>query len=1114
MPELAGAEFFGVSGHLGHISELAAIQRALREVGGEFDAVASLGGESFLVYMLVDERITNVLSHNKCAAGSGEFFTQLIGRMGLDMDEAIQLSFTGKIVPLASRCSVHCKSDVTHKLNRHEANPADILHTLHDSMANKLVALLEKGQRSLRRVLLIGGVTRNAALLEALHGKLPGTELVVLPESPWFEAWGTALLTRDRPLHRSPKISHPPVFDKLPPLHRYKDRVQVIGAPQRQLPPDGPLVLGVDAGSTTTKTVLLDPATRGIVASHYTRTRGDPVAAFRECLGALIHQVGNRPVGLASTTGSARELVGACLGTKHVYNEISAHAAGATQLAPDVDTIFELGGQDAKYIYLRNGIPIDYAMNNACSAGTGSFLEESAQGDLGISVSEIADVALSASSPVKFKTTCTAFINSDIRIAQQQGQGHDNILAGLVYSIAENYLTKVKGQRPVGKKVLLQGGVALNRAVGYAFAHSVGCPVVIPPNPELLGALGVGLLALERSQGVEAGATDLQTLASADMKLVGRFTCRACKLYCDIDRFEVDGRRFPFGGRCSLFENVWKRKSRIAAAPDLVEQRAAILFGISKHIDAGARHEPREYPHWGVGPAYETAKSFLEESFGYLDHAKASVRETRIGIPRAVTTHSLFPIYSTFFSVLGMEIVSSAVDPRGDLRSHSGFCLPAQIAHGAVLDLAQRGVGLVFLPNVVRMPPHNSCKDSYLCPITQAGPYFVAKAFPDTPFFSPVLDFTNGYEASTVMTDMAVDELGVSRELADEAWALAVRDQTEAECALMELGRRALAEALAAGKPAILLAGHSYNAYAPEASQSVGKKLSSMGVPVIPADCLAPVGAGPTVWHFANQILNAVALAEQHPNLFLLSVSNFSCTIDAFTHSMLASELGSKPYLILEIDAHTADAGVQTRLEAFLDIVQNYHAEQTSLAKSFTPCRLAKGGSVVRSNGERVPAYRPASKTLFSQLLPVSRAIDGHGRRLARLACWQSGSHGSDPTRSWLAVYFRPRVSPAAPVHRATAQNPSKPSARRDRNFLYGPRWRSLRERILHRLFRTVYCRAPAERRVHAQSRAGKRLFGIRPSRSGKAFVASNSHRRYSRRDRLCSSRSWCPGQH
>ncbi|MGA2171303.1 MAG: acyl-CoA dehydratase activase, partial [Terracidiphilus sp.] len=477
-PEFAGAEYFGVSGHLGHISEFAAIQRALREVReraqGEFDAVASLGGESFLVYALTDGRVTNVLSHNKCAAGSGEFFVQLIGRMGLDIDAAIQLSSFGTVVPLASRCTVHCKSDVTHKLNRHEATPADILQTLHDSMAGKVVALLEKGQNKLRRVLLIGGVTRNDALVGALRAKLPETELIALPESPWFEAWGSALLTRDHPLHKSPHIAQPPVFDTLPPLDRYKDQVQVMVAPPLQAPPEGPMVLGVDAGSTTTKAILLDPATRAIVASHYARTRDDPVAAVRECLRVLIGQVGNRPVGLVSTTGSARELIGAWLGTEQVYNEISAHAAGATHFAPDVDTIFEIGGQDAKYIYLRNRVPIGYAMNNACSAGTGSFLEESAQSDLGTSVSEIADIALAAPSPVKFKTTCAAFINSDIRIAQQQGQGRENILAGLVYAIAENYLTKVKGQRPVGKKVLLQGGVALNRAVGHAFAHRVG----------------------------------------------------------------------------------------------------------------------------------------------------------------------------------------------------------------------------------------------------------------------------------------------------------------------------------------------------------------------------------------------------------------------------------------------------------------------------------------------------------------------------------------------------------------------------------------------------------------------------------------------------------------
>ena len=497
-PEFAGAAYFAVSGHLGHIPEVAAIQRALREMTGGFDAVASLGGESFLVYILADGKIAHVLSHNKCAAGSGEFFVQQIGRMGLGLEEAIRRSPAGHVVPLASRCSVHCKSDITHKLNRKEASPEDILRTLHDNMANKVIALMEKAQRELRRVLLIGGLTRNAAMLAALREKLPGTEFVTLPESPWFEAWGCALLARDEPRHESPKVPRQPGLGRLPPLHRYAGRVQVIPAPQRQAPCDGPLVLGVDAGSTTTKVILLDPATRSIVASHYQRTRGDPVTATRECLRALVDQVGDRPVGLTGTTGSARELLGAYLGTEHVYNEISAHAAGATHFDADVDTIFEIGGQDSKYILLRNGVPIDYAMNNACSAGTGSFLEESAQGDLGLAAADIAGIALAAPSPVHFKTTCAAFINSDIRLAQQQGHSRDDIVAGLAYAIAGNYLTRVKGPRAMGKKVFLQGGVALNRAVGHAFAHSVDRPVVIPPSPELLGALGVGLLALKR----------------------------------------------------------------------------------------------------------------------------------------------------------------------------------------------------------------------------------------------------------------------------------------------------------------------------------------------------------------------------------------------------------------------------------------------------------------------------------------------------------------------------------------------------------------------------------------------------------------------------------------
>jgi predicted CoA-substrate-specific enzyme activase len=932
-PEFADAAYFGVSGHLGHISEAAAIQRALKELAGEFEAVVSLGGESFLVYIFADGRTINVLSHNQCAAGSGEFFVQQIGRMNLGIEEAIRRSCDGKIVPLSSRCSVHCKSDITHKLNRHEATIEDVLRTLHDSMASKVVALLEKSQCILRRVLLIGGVTRNGALVAALREKMPTTEFVVLPESPWFEAWGSALIARDEPVYTSPQVSAQPGLGTLPPLNRYADRVHVVAAPPRRFTPDAPMVLGVDAGSTTTKAVLLDPSTRDVVASHYARTSGDPINATRVCLSKLIDQVGDSRVGLVGTTGSARELVGSYLGTEHVYNEISAHVAGATRFDPDVDTIFEIGGQDSKYVSLRDGVPVDYAMNNTCSAGTGSFLEESAQGDLGISVGDIAGIAETAEAPVHFKATCAAFINSDVRLALQQGRSREDVVAGLVYAIAGNYLARVKGPRPVGKHVFLQGGVALNRAIGEAFAHSVNRDVIIPPSPELLGAQGVALLALDRSETASL-ETNLSTLAAPEMRLVGRFTCKACGMYCGIDRFEVDGRRFPFGGRCSLYESVWKRKSRVTSVPDLVERRAGLVFGA----------RPKT--------------------------ADSAAATHRIGIPRALTTHSLYPLYSTFFSELGMEVVLSDTDPGGDLKAYSGFCFPMQIAHRAVLDLARHGTRLVFMPHVVRMPQLNPCRDSYLCPISQAAPDVLGKAFPDMRFLSPVFDFTNGYDTCLAMVETAVSELGTRREVAEQAWNSAVRAQTAVDAALRDLGSQALAEAVARGKPAILLAGHSYNAFSPEASQSVGKKLSSMGVTVIPADCLLPVTSGATSWHFPNQLLNAAATAKQHPNLFLVAVSNFGCTIDAFTHSMLTTEMGGKPYLVLEIDAHAADAGVQTRLEAFLEIIGHHREGEASRTEPFAPCRLAQNGQVVRSNGEHVRLTDPRVKIYFPNFSP------------------------------------------------------------------------------------------------------------------------------------------------
>jgi len=359
-----------------------------------------------------------------------------------------------------------------------------------------------------------------------------------------------------------------------------------------------------------------------------------------------------------------------------------------------------------------------------------------------------------------------------------------------------------------------------------------------------------------------------------------------------------------------------------------------------------------------------------------------SASHRRIGIPRALTAHSLYPLYSTFFSRLGMEVVLSGVDAAGAMKANSGFCYPVQIAHGAVMDLIKGGTELIFLPQVSRMPNPRGERDSYLCPLAQASPYVTAKAFPGAKILSPVLDFAEGYEASAAMIDLAESQLGFAREEAQHAYRQAVSAQLEAEEAMLALGRGAVKDALADGKPTILLVGRSYNAFPPEASQSVARKLASMGVRVIPGDCLPQERTGQTAWHYPNVILNAVALAKRHDNLFVLYVSNFSCTIDAFTHSFFVSEMGAKPYLMLEIDAHTADAGIQTRLEAFWDILRNYRPQHVS-ESGFQPAGIGPDAVVTTSDGQRIPLNDPRVRIRFPSFSHYhSQAVTLGARRL------------------------------------------------------------------------------------------------------------------------------------
>ncbi|MHA1778461.1 MAG: acyl-CoA dehydratase activase, partial [Candidatus Heimdallarchaeaceae archaeon] len=874
--------------------------------------------------------IVNILSHDKCAAGSGEFFIQQIERLGLKLDEAIEKSKQGKNIDLASRCSVYCKSDITHKLNKGEASIEDILTSVIYSMVNKVLALIFQSRIDVKRMLIIGGVTLNDAFVKMLKQELKGVEVIYKDVSPVFEAFGTALLVKDSPKYTQPHLKSQKSFDYLPPLAEYQHLVKIIEEPQHKskIDTNKEYILGVDVGSTTTKAVVVDPEDMSIIASHYGRTSGNPISATKKCINSIIKRAGNLKIKVVGVTGSGRKIVGAYFGTSFIFNEISAHSEGSTYFDSEVDTIFEIGGQDSKYMYLENGVPVDYAMNAACSAGTGSFLEESAKGDLGITVYEIADIALKAKNPVRFKADCAAFINTDIRTALQEGYKQEDIIGGLVYSIATNYLNKVKGSKRIGKKIFFQGGVAKNRSVANAFAQLTGREIVIPPNPELMGAFGIALIGKKK---IDEGASELilndtrlNDLIKGTLKHVGSFTCKACKNYCQIEQYEVDGRRFPFGGQCSKYENIRLHKDKSKEIENLVDVRSELIFG----------------SYWKN-----------KDKNGAIKRKKKTV-----GIPKALLTHSLFPLFSEFFEQLGYEVVLSDIDKEKELIINAPFCYPIQIFHGAVLDLIKKNVDWIFIPHIHTMPKGKEWLDATFCPITQASPYFVAKALSQaqSKFLMPVLEFVDGYETDTALVKMATEKLGVSRKDAEKAFKKAVTKQKSLEEQFVKLGKKALEELNAKKEIGIILVGRSYNAFPHETSLLIPKKITSMGVSVIPFDFLEKTPVDDIPWYFANYVKVAIDIVKNSQNLFLLYVTSYSCTVDNFVQNYVRSELKEKPYLILELDAHTGDAGIQTRLEAFLEIIRNYRQqEEKKKEKEFVLSKvITKRGKVFVSTSD------------------------------------------------------------------------------------------------------------------------------------------------------------------
>ncbi|MEK6649372.1 MAG: acyl-CoA dehydratase activase, partial [Bacteroidota bacterium] len=752
------------------VSEPEAVERAFRWMGyaGRYKAVASLGGETFLVYCLdANGNIENVLSGNKCASGTGEFFLQQIRRMNLDVGEATAMAEGWEPYGVSGRCSVFCKSDCTHALNK-GIPKGKVVAGLCKMIALKIVELLAK--QPSREILLIGGVSQNQSVLRFVREHHEG---VIVPEcAPYFEALGAAVLASDRycPLDARHLFKDQTYsFPFLPPLTEGIGRVEFKTMPRESAQPNDICILGLDVGSTTTKAILLRTKDNALLASAYLRTNGNPVEASLSCYRSLKDQV-TVPVSIIGlgTTGSGRHIAGLHALTKGVINEIIAHAAAAAYFDKEVDTIFEIGGQDAKYTYLTNGVASDYAMNEACSAGTGSFLEEAAKESLSIDYRDIAELALMADRPPNFNDQCAAFISSDIKTAAQEGITQENVVGGLVYSICMNYINRVKGNRSVGAKIFMQGGVCYNRAVPIAMATLIQKDIIVPPEPGLMGAYGVALEVKRRIELdlLEPGDFQLDELMSRSFRQSSTFECAGgeehCDRKCEIAIFEVEGKKYPFGGSCNRFYDRRLKDRHRPKGKDYVKVREQLVFAAND----------RPSPVTASGPAVGLLKSF--------------------------STNTFFPLYHHFFTSIGFRVVlSDIVDPRGLDKMNSSFCFPVEIAHGLFEHLLSLNVDYVFLPHVQEMIGNGDQTYNKLCVFAQAEPYYLRNAFSGHPLpklLTPVITFAHGHAAvERVFVELGV-QLGVGAAQARTAFREAYRRYEAVLAEGQRLGAEALAE--------------------------------------------------------------------------------------------------------------------------------------------------------------------------------------------------------------------------------------------------------------------------------------------------------------------------------
>ncbi len=934
------------------VQEVIACTKAVEFFIPQTDVVIELGGEDAKITYLGQELEQRM--NGACAGGTGAFIDQmalLLQTDGLGLD---RLAEGHKVIyPIASRCGVFAKTDIQPLLNQGAAKE-DIAASIFQAVVNQTISGLACGKPIRGKVAFLGGPLYFLPQLRQrfIETLSLGKDEAILPENAqYYAAWGAAYTERENK-ENAPRLLEEIItalenlsreegngVDTLRPL--FKDGEELASFKQRHgqtkaqtntiATYKGQAFLGIDAGSTTSKAVLIDKE-GAILYSYYDSNRGEPVDLCIHILKDLEAQL-HPDITIANTvvTGYGEELVKAAINADISEVETMAHYKAANHFLPGVEFILDIGGQDMKAIRIRDGVIENIILNEACSSGCGSFIDTFAR-SLSMSIGAFAEAAISSKKPMDLGNRCTVFMNSKVKQAQKEGVAVADISAGLSYAVIKNALYKViKIRRPeeFGEKILAQGGTFYNEAVLRAFELETGRDVVRPDIAGLMGAYGAALIGRERWEaGHQSQIIDSKALE--DFHYEKSFqNCQKCNNHCLLTVIQFpDQRHYISGNRCEMGAGLAKEKSPL---PNLYDYK-------------------------------------YKRAFHFTSLQPEEAKRGTVGIPRVLNMYENYPFWHRFFTELGFSVVLS---PRSDKKifekgmdsiPSEAVCYPAKLAHGHIMALVEKGIKFIFYPSVVyENQQYEGCHNHFNCPVVSGYPEVIKNNTDELrlrgiTYLHPFVTLENMEKtADTLWQSLGKFKIG-KREI-QQALKKATAEMDLFRDDIRKKGEETLAYIESHGKKAIVLCGRPYHVD-PEVNHGLTNLITKEDMAVLTEDSVAHLASAARPlrvrdqWAYHSRLYNAAAYVAQSPNLELIQLTSFGCGLDAVTSDQVAEILqrGNKIYTTIKIDEGDNLGAARIRIRS-LRVTMEERAKNTLLPepKEQIPHRPAIFGAEMKT---------------------------------------------------------------------------------------------------------------------------------------------------------------------